>query len=349
MNHSSPQAFLTTSSVLRSSGRFASGRRRATGAGGFTLIELLVVLSIIAFLIALLLPAIQEARFQAQRVSCLSERRQNYLSLRYFSNDHDDLVPHPVGCVKCVGANGYGDCFYSWQGQGRYGEEDQPDSMMPVHNDKPGKIYTQNLCFTRELHSLGVMAAFGYISRSEMLYCPDFERPTEDDSYHVFERPGAWEALVDADGVRPGEGHENGVMGGAGGISAGIAHYFFNREGGQSGYEYPRTRLDEYARLWEENDRFSPLMFSCANKAQGPGGNNAWDTLHKAKDEISHEARGVNGAFVDGSARWISKEEVKEHNKAWWADYLSYTAVDHKKANLFFQAKTGNIPIAVSQ
>lgn len=61
---------------------------------GFTLIELLVVISIIALLIALLLPALAMAEQQAHSVVCLSNLRSQGQMLAEYGDTYGDAIPY---------------------------------------------------------------------------------------------------------------------------------------------------------------------------------------------------------------------------------------------------------------
>jgi prepilin-type N-terminal cleavage/methylation domain-containing protein len=59
----------------------------------FTLIELLVVLAIIGVLVAMLMPALQGAREQGRRITCLAQLRQLALGGITYAGDADGILP----------------------------------------------------------------------------------------------------------------------------------------------------------------------------------------------------------------------------------------------------------------
>lgn len=67
-----------------------SARPRA----GFTLVELLTVLTIVAVLVALLLPSIGQAKEVARRSVCISNYHQIGVAASVYSNDHREGVPY---------------------------------------------------------------------------------------------------------------------------------------------------------------------------------------------------------------------------------------------------------------
>ena len=64
---------------------------------GFTLIELLVVISIIALLMAILMPALSKVKEQAKAAICLSNLHQHALAWKMYTNDNRGILVRDLG------------------------------------------------------------------------------------------------------------------------------------------------------------------------------------------------------------------------------------------------------------
>jgi len=81
----------------RVGGKPTTRRRQA---GGFSLIELLVVISIIAILMAILLPALKLAKDSARQLKCLSNLKQLGSAMQFYIEDQEDFFPPPSAGAK---------------------------------------------------------------------------------------------------------------------------------------------------------------------------------------------------------------------------------------------------------
>ena len=65
----------------------------------FTLIELLVVISIIALLLAILMPSLNKVKYMAMRVQCTSNVRQQYLAFLNYATDNNGRFPEHMASL----------------------------------------------------------------------------------------------------------------------------------------------------------------------------------------------------------------------------------------------------------
>jgi len=78
---------------------------RCKSPSAFTLVELLVVIGIIAILISILLPALNNARKKGNMVKCQSNMRQIGIFMLMFANENKGQLPRPHTVPECWSVN----------------------------------------------------------------------------------------------------------------------------------------------------------------------------------------------------------------------------------------------------
>lgn len=282
--------------------------RRSLGEGGrqvrawFTLIELLVVIAIIAILAALLMPALGRAREMGRRAACLGNQRQVGIASLTYCADADDFFPHRITGYN-AGNRAASLTYQSW---GRFSSYD----LFKMGHTGP----------------LGTLVVAGYLEKKwDVLFCPGLNVNMTNSYggtgwYESY--PGWW--YKSADRATRIAKFDAGTLGTYETMSAGYTDYFHVSAPGPIADPNPngsadpiyswvnKSRLPYFLDYWSrrpswvpggnpERGYFSPALLSCLNVSYAGAPYPA----------IAHLEEGVNCFMVDGSARWVGRQEVR--------------------------------------
>ena len=260
---------------------------------GFTLVELIVVISIIALLIAMLLPALSRVREIAHRADCLSNKRQLGIATYVYAQDNKDMIPHPV---------------VNWTST-----RDVQKTRKLISQEGAGLVLQAT---NERMLGMGVLIAYDYATAHEMFFCHSY---VADGAADTWNKPDfgkePWQRMQD--GFDPWGGFRSRVL-------AGVSDFMvFPTPGGNIGAQehQPSTTIAHIADRWRNDTSVSPVMYACRNagdhqaafiETDGAGVERTGPHQGPSPDgrELSHERQGVNAVMVDGSARWVDRSEV---------------------------------------
>ena len=105
-----------------------NGRFKFKITKGFTLVELLVVISIIAVLLAVMMPALNKARAKSAQTVCMTNLRQIGFAMQMYADDNRDFYPDPMLLGGSTKTTTLGTTVSAWPFRARPGWVDPTDS-----------------------------------------------------------------------------------------------------------------------------------------------------------------------------------------------------------------------------
>ncbi|HSI37171.1 MAG: prepilin-type N-terminal cleavage/methylation domain-containing protein [Phycisphaerae bacterium] len=173
---------------------------------GFTLVELLVVIGIIALLISILLPSLNKARENANRVACLSNLKQIGMAYMMYTDDNKGWLPK----TPKTGAGQYEDAIW-WQaarradignqGIGKYlGLSESNTKVLVCPSDevehRPSGLYPYSYSINYQLHGNGPKAVKKLTqirnASSKVMWYEEDESTIDDANAQLWSPAGSW-------------------------------------------------------------------------------------------------------------------------------------------------------------
>jgi prepilin-type N-terminal cleavage/methylation domain-containing protein len=189
--------------VFREKGAEVMAKRKA----GFTLIELLVVVSIIALLLAILMPALSRAKELAKRVVCGNDLKQIGIAVGGYEGKYSGLVPNVYDVASGASLPGGTSPSSSGNGDGSVtgqlpnihdvdpttGKETTTQETHPYACYRSDKYVTVNGKKKLVAYRFACLYEARLLDDPKMFYCPS--NKVEERKYQSYTNPEPWGTL----------------------------------------------------------------------------------------------------------------------------------------------------------